>query len=328
MAVTSNQFRPPTGTPTGTATPRASSDPANPYNGVSSTPQGLLQWMTWEKQHNPSYQIADGFHQDQSGNVVEDQPGFLLSHPWVIPLLGVAAGTAGAAVGAGESAGGAASTLGPSTAANISATSAATAAPASIAASTAAPVAAASTASWLAPVIGGVAGAAGNIIGSAIQANASGNAAAINAKSVQDALNFEKQAYGTTLTNLAPYIQSGATATDKMAQLLGLPARYNSTAPASGPPPTGQPIPGAPTFTPTPGSNPGQQTSIAGVAPPLAAGTPVPNQYRLNPTSTPTSTGGPQPVTLRAPDGSVQQVPPGQVNYWLGKGATLVGAAA
>lgn len=281
--------------------------------------------MTWEKQHNPSYQVASGFHQDASGNVVEDQPGFLLSHPWVIPTIGIAAGA-----GIAAATGAAASTLGPSTAANIAGTTAATATPAGIAA----PVAASSlggalsSPSFLSSIIGPAIGGIGNIIGANIQSNANTEGAQIQAKSVADALAFEKQAYGTTLTNLAPYITSGATATDKMAQLLGLPARYNATTTATGPPPTGQPIPGAPTFTPTPGSNPGQQTSIAGVAPPLAAGTPVPNQYRLG-GSTPTAAGGgPPPVTLRAPDGSVKQVPPGDVPHYLAQGATLVGAAA
>jgi hypothetical protein len=110
--------------------------PTAPLAGTATTlPPGtnVEDFMNAQLAADPNFQPPAGYHVE-SGQVVRDQPGFLLQHPWLIPALGIGAGV-GATALLGP---GAATVLGPSTAANISATTAATAAPAGIAAPTAA----------------------------------------------------------------------------------------------------------------------------------------------------------------------------------------------
>lgn len=205
----------------------------------------------------------------------------------------------------------AATALGPSTAANIYGTAAATAAPASIAApvAAAAGTAAKGISSWLAPVLQGVVPTVGSLIGATIAAGASKDASAANAESIKEALDFEKQQYSDLTGRLAPYVSAGTASSDRMSQLLGLPARSGTTATA---PPTrgpavnnyGGPSPAAPL------SGAGGITSVVG-------GSPAPG----------TTTGGPM-VTLQAPDGTTKQVPQEQVAHYQALGAKVLGAAA
>lgn len=85
--------------------------------------------------------------------------------------------------------------------------------------------------SWLLPsLFNTVIPTAGSIVGTVLQSNANKNAAKLEAEGIDKALAFEKQQYGDLVGRLDPYIQSGATSTDRMAQLLGLPARTQTTA--------------------------------------------------------------------------------------------------
>lgn len=84
-------------------------------------------------------------------------------------------------------------------------------------------------------VVGAGIGAAGNIIGATIQSAAQANATAAQVKAATDALNFEKQKYGTVLGNAEGYVSTGLSANDRMAQLLGLPSGQRGRTGPSGP---------------------------------------------------------------------------------------------
>jgi hypothetical protein len=72
------------------------------------TPGGSMEdldaWMTQERQSNPDYQVPNGWSVGDDGNVTRDQPGFLLRHPWLFPVMGIGAGAGLAAAGVGAGA--------------------------------------------------------------------------------------------------------------------------------------------------------------------------------------------------------------------------------
>lgn len=82
--------------------------PQNPWTPGGDT-GALEQWMTRQLQLDPSYQLPEGYAVGEDGQVRRSQPGFLLQHPWLIPLLGAGAGAGLAAAGIG----GAAAGIGP-----------------------------------------------------------------------------------------------------------------------------------------------------------------------------------------------------------------------
>lgn len=172
-----------------------------------------------------------------------------------------------------------------------------TAAPVAAVAGGAAPVvakAASSVPSWLAPVLGSSINAAGQLIGAKLSSDANTEAAQIQADSLQKALDFEKQRYSDVQGRLAPYVAAGTTASDRITQLLGLPARQGTTA-------TGSPMSGAP-LVPYGSTSPSPPVNAAGTgtsAQPSAVAT----------------------VTLQAPDGTTKAVPIEQRDYWLSRGA-------
>src|SRR5262249_58397056 len=94
------------------------------------------------------------------------------------------------------------------------------------------------------------------------------------AKAAQEALDFEKQTYAATLKRLAPYIQGGTTASDRMTQLLGLPSRAGTTATA--PPTYGPPVGSYQAQSNTPP----QWQPMAGITPPAG---PAPGPTRPPP---------------------------------------------
>lgn len=206
------------------------------------------------------------------------------------PLAGLAG--AGAGTAAAETGGALASTALPVTGALATGAAASGAVQAALTAAgvagAAAPVAggvgAATSPSWLSPILSSIVPTAGTIIGSALQAKAAKDASATQAQGLQAALDFEKQQYGDLTGRLAPFIAAGTSSTDRMSQLLGLPARPGTTATA---PPTRGPAVGAP--------------------PPPA---PVPPNSGAPPAQAP-------PVTLRAPDGTVRQFPADQAQRIL-----------
>lgn len=149
---------------------------------------------------------------------------------------------------------------------------------------------------------------AGNVVGSLIQSRASGKAAEIQDQYLREALAYEKERdaydrrtneeryaydrdleasrYGDREGRLSPYRATGGSANAQMAALLGLPAPapYTPTAPPSLPRPVVT-TPGAPIPT----------TATAPATIPM--------------------------VALRAPDGTVKQVPESEVQHYLDRGA-------
>jgi len=153
--------------------------------------------------------------------------------------------------------------------------------------------------SWLAPVLGTVVPTVGGLIGATIQSNASKDAAALQAEGIQKALDFEKQQYADLTGRLAPYVSAGGASTDRMSQLLGLPARADTTA------------------TGTPARGP----AVANYSAPNVAG---PQQQ----TTQPLARSAEPTVMLQAPDGSTRAVPQSQVAAYVSKGAKQIGVAA
>jgi hypothetical protein len=151
-----------------------------------------------------------------------------------------------------------------------------------------------STPSWLAPLIGSGISTAGQLIGAGIQSSGIQAAAQIQAQSTANALAFEKQRYADLMSRLAPYMASGTSASDRMAQLLGLPGA-SATAP---PPYTSYSLPSA-------SSTPSASASAAPASAPAAQSL----------------------VTMKAPDGSMQQVNQSDVQHYISKGATVVANA-
>lgn len=255
--------------------------------------------------------ISDDFQIDDSGNI--RKKGSLGKKIAIGAGLGAAAltGLGAAGIGplsgllgaGGASAGTAAgSTLAPGVAEAAGLGSAAAgsgaAAAGGIGAGTAAQIAGGATAglnaarggSWLSPVLNSVLPVAGNIVGGIVQSNAEKAAAEESARAADKALEFEKGVYSDTLKRLDPYIQAGGAASDRMTQLLGLPARAQTTATAP------------PTYGP----------SVS----PYAASAPSSQGWAVPPANT---------VTLQAPDGSTKAVPADQAQHFLNRGATLVG---
>jgi hypothetical protein len=155
-----------------------------------------------------------------------------------------------------------------------------------------------------------LAGVAGNLIGAGIQSSANTKAAEIAAQTAREALAYEKQRdayaqqleasrYGDLTGRLAPYISTGQNASARMAAILGLPAPDPATTGPVAPTPMGSTPNAAPTYQ----THPGLDTS----QPPVGTAIPRP--------------GG---VLMRAPDGTLKQVPPDQVPHYQSRGAQLV----
>lgn len=146
-------------------------------------------------------------------------------------------------------------------------------------------------ASWLKPALEYAVPVAGQLYGTKMAADAQKDAAKLQAEGLEKALDFEKQQYADLTTRLDPWVQSGTSSTDRMSQLLGLPARANTTA----------------TAPPTRGPAVRDYGAIA------------PEQPRQQMTAAPE-----QMVKLQAPDGSVMDRPASELQHWLDKGARRV----
>lgn len=181
--------------------------------------------------------------------------------------------------------------------------------------------------SWLSPILQGIPGVVGNIVGANIQSTGIKEAAEIQAKSTKEALDFEKAQYADLVGRLTPYIASGTTSTDRMSQLLGLPARPSTTA-APWPGPEG------PTALAPPPTSPGRVITPE----PVPGGRfPMPNTGGVNPQGVPKlnpdgTHSTPPPATferintvlMRAPDGSTKAVPASEVDHWRSRGAEVL----
>jgi hypothetical protein len=143
-------------------------------------------------------------------------------------------------------------------------------------------------------------GAAGSIASGKTQANASKNAAQLQAQEAQNALNFQEYQYGTTQQNLAPYLQGGYGALGQLEQGLGIQPQTNTGAPVSmsalgGSPSTNQysALPGQHTTVPI--TSGGSLTSAGG--PKLASQFSAPNVANNNLVRAPGTEGGVHPAT-------------------------------
>ena len=245
------------------------------------------------------YLEQSGFPKDQrmvvdpsTGRVIQQKSTWEQTPGWfkgaTIGTLGLAAapfalGAAG--VGAGAGAGAGATTAG-ATGATVAGVGGA---------------AAASSPSWLGPILGAGIGAGAQLGGAAIAAHGNTEAAKIQDAFAREALAYEKERdkygsateanrYAAMMSGLSPYVDTGADADVRMAQLLGLPApRPRAT---TAPPPQ--------------------------YATPNLPGTP--------PTAAPANPAGQtaQAVQMRAPDGSTQSVPPDQIAHYEQRGAVRV----
>lgn len=228
-----------------TATPRSSYNPSNPYNSVANTADGALKWMTWEVKNDPSYKLDTAQFHVENGNVVENQPGFLLRNPWLIPAIGIGAGfglglatlpaaapgagVAGAGAGAGGAGGaGAADVTGLGPVAVGGGTTAATVPPALSNAGLSAAGGSTASPSLFSSLIGPLISGVSNIFGANAQASANVDAAKIQAAEYDKALAQAKAIYDQQQQNLAPYRGLGAGAVGNLAYGLGI------TMPSSG----------------------------------------------------------------------------------------------
>jgi hypothetical protein len=208
---------------------------------------------------------------------------------------------------------------------------------------------------------------AGNLVGSLIQANAEGKASDAQQKYLEEALAYQKEQdaytrqreagrYADYEGRIAPYLATGASANDRMATLLGLPAAPGGAS-------------GSATYATDLGTAPSQFADAANrIHPELALDVdptsdailyrgqpidvtvdsgkggwsfrpsgPVNPSYaaRLTPTVGQITTGRPAApiaapalVTVRAPTGQTRQVPQSEVPHWVSRGATVVQEAA
>ncbi len=139
---------------------------------------------------------------------------------------------------------------------------------------------------WFAPIVGG----ATSLIGSKIQADASTDAANIQAQSNKDALDFAKSQAALEQKNFAPYLAAGTGALSKLSYGLGI-------------------------------GNPIDYTATGGPASITPAGDP-----RVSPSSPAAQfidSTRTQPVWMTAPTGERQQVPANQVQHYIDRGAKL-----
>ncbi len=165
-------------------------------------------------------------------------------------------------------------------------------------------------------------GPAASLGGAAISANSNTEAAKIQAAEADKALALQKQIYDTTRGDLGPYRDIGGAAVGQLGYGLGLPGYESGKAPA-------QP-------TPSPFSNPvvgGPGASQSQIQPGTRTVTNTPgsmsNATGSGNTINPYFTAGQQAagggmVTVKAPNGSVGQIPANRLNEALAAGGQVV----
>jgi hypothetical protein len=217
----------------------------------------------------------------------------------------------------------------------------------------------------------------GNLAGQLIQAHAAGKASDAQQKYLEEALAYQKEQdtyirtrqtgldaqevsrYGDYQGRIAPFIANGTSSNDRMAALLGLPARSGGSSGSSG----GNSMPGDPIAyadrlsaadklkvdallkASNSNDNPAYWYGVNAQHGGFDATGADWNQHRISigdgvgkgyagaPTAPPTAQTPMSPastamVTMRAPDGSQKSVPQSQVAAYTAKGATVIGAGA
>jgi hypothetical protein len=107
---------------------------------------------------------------------------------------------------------------------------------------------------------------------------------------------YKQQQYGSYLSRLQPYLNTGEQANASLSQWMAQPGASGGV--------TASPATTAALRQPPPSTAPQQPTTPAQSAQPTASATGM--------------------VTMQAPDGSTKDVPASQVAYWTSKGATPV----
>lgn len=200
----------------------------------------------------------------------------------------------------------------------------------------------------------GAAGAGASIIGASKAAGAAKTAAQIQANSGEQALDFEKQIYGDTKSNLSPYVSAGQQSLQNLmnqhwgvngqpgdsarlsaaaqaftpgapnsafsAGPYGMPVVNMNRLPPQGLPPSGPPPTGG-ASAPPPGGAPQPFPTNASLAQMQGAqsGAAQPQSGGSAPS------GGQQMVQVQAPTGEVQMLPMDQAQLAVQKGATILG---
>lgn len=311
----------------------------------------------------------------KDGDLVPKDRSWFEKYGGLAVTLGVlTAGTASAFVGGGAAGtAGSAASLGPSTSANLAATAGIVGGggvPSSLAAGGSTALAGLSYGDLLKyglPV-------AGNLVGGLIQAKASTAANDAQQKYLEEALAYQKeqdaytrtrqsgldaqevQRYGAYQNRISPFIQNGTSSNDRMAALLGLPARSGS----SGGGESGDPISYADRLSAADklkvdaelkaansNDNPAywygvnaqhggfdatgadwnhQRISTGDGVGKGYVGAGAPSTAGASPAGV--SAPSPASVQMRAPDGSVKTVPADQVDFYKQRGAMLLQGAA
>lgn len=187
----------------------------------------------------------------------------------------------------------------------------------------------------LAPIAGPLIGAGASIYGASKAAAAAKDAAELQAKANQAALDFAKAQYADqyrqyeqTQANLGPYRDLGYSSLGALAKGLNLPEpAAPQNVPATLLPPSFASLPGAGALTPSaPGFGSGPLRSPNGTpAPPMptapAAASKTVAQFA--PYASPNG-GASGTIYMKAPDGTVKAVPQDQASHFLQLGATYV----
>ncbi len=159
-------------------------------------------------------------------------------------------------------------------------------------------------------------GAGTQLIGANIAANASTDAANIQAQTAQKALDQQEKIYEQQRGDLAPYRAAGQGSIGKLSYGLGVPG-FEGGPVYKAPLPTLASPAGAPVTQTGPNnylSTGGQQST-----PPTAQ-----TNQGYNKLGQPIPATG--TATVRAPTGEQKVVPAGEVAYWVSKGATVLPA--
>lgn len=165
--------------------------------------------------------------------------------------------------------------------------------------------------------LGATAGA--SIYGATKSAGASTHAADIESAAAQQALDFTKAQKAKQEAAYAPYAAAGAQAASSLPGMVrpmptgGPPAPYTSQFTATAP---ARPLSAMGAAPAAVGPPPGMMPPAQGMAP---AGPPQPGGVA------PPAVGQGQMVTMQAPDGTTRPIPKEQVQFYLQKGAKVVG---
>lgn len=168
------------------------------------------------------------------------------------------------------------------------------------------------------PVIQGLFGLGGSLAGAGIQASSNNQAIAAQQEALNKALAFEQQKYGDLQARVKPWISSGQSANQRMAQLLHLSDPGVSTS-GSGP---------IPVAALSNGNGPGKPPSFTPLGGGVLGDPNNPQPGEKGDTGDKTGDGFTPPdfgaVLMEAPDGSVQHVDARHVNHYLSHGARKV----